>query len=109
MSPVSLNPRTVPDELVRVIYGDSVEQLLEELTAWRSRADRTRPSGQGRFTTAETPATGTVAWTTDTQAWAFRIDLETERRRLAFWAVYELQPGTGWQLRSWHRIGDASE
>ncbi len=106
---VSLNPRTVPDEIVRIIYGDSADQMLEDLNEWRSRADRIGSSGQGEFTTAESPMTGTASWTSQTQAWAFRIDLETEYRRTAFWAVYEAAPGTGWRLRIWHRIGDGSE
>src|SRR5690606_17600526 len=109
MSSATLNPRTVPYELVRAIYGDSAEQVLKELTAWRSRADRTNPSGQRNFTTSETPSSGKIAWTTETQAWAFRLDLKTDNRQLAFWAVYELEPGIGWRLRTWHRIGDASK
>lgn len=109
VSSVSLNPRTVPDELVRVIYSDSAEQVLEDLREWRSRADRVGSSGQSRFTTEGSPASGTIAWTTETRAWAFRIDLKTEHRRLAFWAVYEMTPGAGWRLHTWHRIGDASK
>ncbi|MFI4853463.1 MAG: hypothetical protein ACIAQF_00620 [Phycisphaerales bacterium JB065] len=108
-SSVSLNPRTVPDELVRVIYGDSAEQVLEELNEWRSRTERIGSSSWADFATVESAAAGNVIWAPETQAWAFRIDLETEHRRLAFWAVYEVTTGTGWRLRTWHRIGDGSE
>jgi len=103
---ITLNPRTVPYEVLAMLFGDSANELYERVREWRSeRSGRSSAFSQGFQKQAGSPR-GPVAWQTKSSAWAFRIDIEFEAALTrSFWAVYAIDNGE-WQLDTWHIIRD---
>jgi hypothetical protein len=107
-SGITLNPRTVPYEVLTVLFGESANELSERLREWRSdRSGRTSTFSPVAELQAGS-ANGPVTWQTESSAWAFRIDIDVAPTLArSFWAVYAIDNGE-WQLETWHIIREGS-
>jgi len=107
-SSITLNPRTVPYEVLTALFGESADELSGRVREWRS--DRSGRSSTFSPVSEQQPgsAHGPVTWRTDSSAWAFRIDIEVgPTLTRSFWAVYAIGDDGIWKLEAWHIIREA--
>lgn len=95
--PLGINPRTVPDQVLTVLYPAEAEHIGQLLREWRARAS-SRAGSRAALPSigfAESPH-GPIRLINDSDRWAFVISSESRTARRSHWICFERRPGLGW-------------
>ncbi|MFU8828752.1 MAG: hypothetical protein ACNA8P_04870 [Phycisphaerales bacterium] len=94
---LSINPRTVPDPVLQVLYPAEAEDVSRILREWRSRA-KSRARGKAAVPSLESfkSPLGPVRLIDDSDRWAFLVTSESRTTLRSHWICFERRPGLGW-------------